>query len=122
MGKRGDRDARGGVLMALARGRIVPSSASFLLAALSHEGVLFLTPWLLAAQARTEPPRGGTRAALGLAVTPIVFFGVRWALERAHPGVAYTFKYYLNAPLQDPLHFIPRVHVAMGVVDALGPK
>ncbi len=89
------------------RGRLAVSSAFYFLALLNHESALFLAPWLVAEQARagSEPAHPWLRAVAAVGVSLIAFWGVRWALERTHPSVAYTLKFYLNPMLRDPLHW-----------------
>ena len=44
-------------------------------------------------------------AAAAMGVTLLAFSAVHWGLERAHPGVTYTLKYYFKPLLAHPLHW-----------------
>ena len=105
-----------------ARGRLGASCLLFLLAMLSHESAIVLAPWLLIvlAQAGAAGPRGAWRAAAGLAVTLLVFVGLRMLGERLHPGVAYTMGFYLVPLRADPLHWFRESapHRMLGIATA----
>jgi hypothetical protein len=77
----------------------------FLLALLSHDGAAFLAPWLLVVIARRQAPDATRwlRATAGIVATLVVFAGMRWLLQRAHPLAEYSVRFYLDPLLKDPL-------------------
>lgn len=89
-----------------ARHRPGLASLLFFLALVNHESAVFLAPWLgfeIAA-----PPGGGRR--LGAAITGIAaalacFVVLRLLQARISPATEYSFTYYLQPLLSDPLHW-----------------
>jgi hypothetical protein len=93
-----------------------------LLAFLSHEAAVFLAPWLLVVLARRQAPRAGRwlRSTAWIVATVAVFAGLRWLLGRAHPDTEFSFRYYLDPLLGDPLHWfrVSASHRWLGVLSA----
>ena len=100
------------------RAKLWLSSSLYYFAMLNHEAAVFLTPWLLVAQvlergrsdSAAHPgdgprPRAWFAAAAGIAGAVLAFALTRALLLRLNPGPEYTFHFYMDPLLKDPLYW-----------------